>query len=414
MIRSLVNRAAARSAVRRPSAAAAAPCSRSFHASAAHAAAKRDLYEVLGVKQGASEKEIKRAYYQLAKKYHPDTSSDPSAKDKFVEIQNAYDVLSDSTKRQQYDTMGHGAFEQGGPGGPGGAGGFGGFGGGAGFDPASMFASMFGMGGRGGPFGGPRAAAPRPGQAQRWSPDELHLETQLAISFEEAVKGTSKTINLATHVRCDPCKGSGLKEGTKLSRCRMCNGSGQQIFSQAGMQIAATCMACGGAGQSVPPNSNCKSCNGEGRVQETKTVQVDIPAGVESGMRVRVAGKGDEDPAGFAGDLFVRILVRPSPIFQRVNNDIIYTAKVPLSTALLGGTLRVPTIDGDVDLKVPEGTQPGERKVLRGRGVTHVNAPSRRGDQYVDVKVELPRNLSTEQKDMLKALLSEIEESGSK
>jgi molecular chaperone DnaJ len=329
-----------------------------------------------------------------------------------VEIQQAYDILSDSSKRQQYDTMGSSAFDgSGGPGGPGGPGGFSGFAGSP-FNPTDIFAQMFGMGSRGG-FGN---------SGMGTSPGNLNIESEISIPFEDAVHGCKRNISMATLSQCSSCKGSGLKSGVKASSCGACRGSGQQVFYQSGFQIASTCGSCGGTGTTVPPNSSCTTCRGEGRVNKTKSVSLDIPCGVDDGMKVRFSGKGDEDTSGKAGDLFVRIRVIPSRVFSRRENgtfsmfwsrevivllflriltrdsyyllDIHYTAKVPLSTALLGGDIRVPTIDGDVELKVPSGTQPGETKVLRGRGVKNVNNPNRRGDQFVEINVEIPKYVS--------------------
>ncbi|KAI9179308.1 mdj1 protein precursor [Blastocladiella emersonii ATCC 22665] len=379
---------------------------RGFHATAAPLAPKRDFYDVLGVAKGASEKEIKRAYYQLAKKYHPDTSSEPKAKEKFVEIQEAYDILSDASKRKQYDSMGHSAFDpNAGFGGAGGAGGFGeagGFGG-PGFDPTDLFNQMFGFGGRGG--GGMGGAG---GAGARSAPAEP-VATELHISFDEAVHGCKKTVSLALNTQCAPCTGSGLKPGTKVSTCRVCRGSGSQLFYQAGFQVSAMCTACGGTGRTVPPNSSCGDCHGSGLNQTTKTIVVDVPAGVDQGMQIRLAGKGDEDATGRAGDLYVRIRVRPSKIFTRRNNDILVNTKIPLSTAILGGTVRVPTVDGDVELKIPEGTQPGDTKLLRRRGVPNVNSPGQRGDQYVELKVDIPKEIDPVLKAKLDDVLAEIE-----
>ncbi|KAI9220692.1 hypothetical protein BC828DRAFT_348043 [Blastocladiella britannica] len=367
---------------------------RAFHAShapLAAAAGKRDFYDVLGVSKGVAEKDIKKAYYQLAKKFHPDTSSDPKAKEKFVEIQEAYDVLSDASKRSAYDSMGHAAFDPaaggGGGGGPGGHpfGGGSPFGGAGGVSPEDLFAQMFGFGGgRGGArsgFGGGGGRSAEPSD----------IETELPLTFDEAVHGCQKQIPLSLTAKCTPCSGSGLRKGIKLGTCRTCRGSGQQLFYQAGFQISATCSACGGTGHAPPPpGSSCRDCGGAGTVAKTRTVLVDVPAGVDDGMKVRLSGQGDEGASGTKSDLYVKLRVRPSAIFKRKNIDIFVNVKIPLRTALLGGTVRVPTIDGDVELKVPEGTQPGDVKILRSRGVKVVNERGR-GDEYVELKVDVPK-----------------------
>ncbi|KAL7752069.1 mdj1 protein precursor [Sorochytrium milnesiophthora] len=367
---------------------------RSFHASS-FLAAKRDLYQVLGVSKDASDKDIKRAYYQLAKKYHPDTSSEKGAKEKFVEIQEAYDVLSDSTKRQQYNTYGDAAFTNGGAGPQSSSGGGAGAGFPPGFDPNDLFARMFGMGGagaqRGSPFGAGMGGS---GWAQSaFGGEDLDMETNMTVTFEEAVKGTQKNVVVDSSVACDTCEGSGLKAGVKLKKCATCGGSGQQLFYQAGFQINSTCNSCGGAGSVAPPGSHCGTCRGQGNVRKSKSVQVDIPAGVEDNMRVRLTGQGDQDAhSKQRGDLYVRLRVLPSRTFTRKGSDIYISARIPLATALLGGTVRVPTIDGDVELRVAEGTQPGESKKLAYRGVPKINRPKDdRGHQYVNLIVEVPR-----------------------
>ncbi|ORZ33126.1 hypothetical protein BCR44DRAFT_1462676 [Catenaria anguillulae PL171] len=389
---------------------------RALHTSRSHSAPKRDFYETLNVPKSASEKDIKRAYYQLAKKYHPDTSSEPNAKEKFVEIQQAYDVLSDTSKRQMYDSMGHAAFDPsmggpgaGGAGGPtGGAGGFGGFGAGGFTDPNDILNQMFGgMFGGAGRRGGGAGGARDPFGAAARGPEDI--ETELRISFDDAVHGCQKPLRLALNVQCSPCTGSGLKPGTKVSTCRACHGSGTQVFYQAGFQIQSTCRVCSGTGKSVPAGSACNECHGAGQVQRSKTIMVDVPAGVDDGMKVRLSGKGDEDASGRAGDLYVRLKVMPSAVFTRRDMDILVAAKVPLRTALLGGVVKVPTIDGEVELKVPEGTQPGEKKLLRNRGVVNVNKPSLRGDQVVELKVEIPKNIDSDLKDKLRAILDELD-----
>ncbi|WVQ85669.1 chaperone DnaJ [Cryptococcus sp. DSM 104549] len=378
---------------------------RSFHASAAPRASAKDPYDVLGVKKDASSGDIKKAYYALAKKWHPDSSTEKGAKEKFHEIQNAYDILSDDTKRQAYDRYGSASTEEGFGAGSGGFGGFQGFGGGFGGRGGheDLFESLFGSA-----FGG------RPGGAGRQRPvrgDDL--EAGINLSFFEACNGTSRTITITPVVDCKPCTGSGLKPGQKKTRCPTCNGSGQQTFNVQGMYMASTCGTCSGTGESIPRGAKCGSCDGVGRVKEKKEVEVEIPAGVEDGMLIRVPHKGDMPlgASGPPGDLLVRVSVKPSSVFRRQGVNIYHDAKVPLHVALLGGIIRIPTLEGDVDVKVKGGTQNGEEAVLRGRGVKSVYGRGRndRGDLIVGWNVQIPRSLSPFQKKILQAYADDVE-----
>ncbi|WVQ97326.1 chaperone DnaJ [Kwoniella sp. CBS 9459] len=394
---------------------------RSFHASRIHRASAKNPYEVLGVKKDASASEIKKSYYQLAKKWHPDSSKEKDAKDRFHEIQNAYDILSDDNKRQAYDRYGSASTQEGfdsdafARGGAGGFGGFQGFGGGFGGGNAGdlfeqLFGSAFGGGGGGAGAGGPfgRAGGPRSRPVRG---DDL--EASLTLSFLEACNGSKRKIVITPVVDCKPCTGSGLKPGEKKTQCSTCRGTGQQTFQVQGMLMASTCQACGGAGSTIPRGSRCGECDGVGRVKERKEVDVDIPAGVEDGMMIRIPGSGDMplSASGPPGDLLVRVSVKPSAVFRRQGTNLYHDAKVPLHTALLGGVIRIPTLEGDVDVKVKGGTQNGEEAVLRGRGVKSVygRARNERGDLIVGWKIQIPRTLSPFQKKILQAYADDVE-----
>ncbi|KAJ3181676.1 hypothetical protein HDU87_000694 [Geranomyces variabilis] len=400
-------------------ASAAAAGKRSFHSSSAAAAPKRDAYEVLGVDKGASASEMKKAYYKLARDYHPDTSKDPNAKEKFIEIQEAYDILSDDSKRANYDQFGHSAFNN--DGGPTGAGGFGGgynpFGGGGAGNPfAGGFGGGFSAGGN--PFGGGASRSffedlfGGGGRAGGFESVGRSLKVQMSIPFMEAAKGTTKTINVKTVQKCKPCTGSGLKPGKKASRCDVCGGNGQVAYVQGGFQMAATCTACGGAGTRIAPDAKCRSCDGMGRVQANRTVDVQVPPGVYDGIELRLPRQGDVplEGDGVEGDLLVKLKVSPHPVFRRDGADVLVDAKVSLDVALLGGTLRVPTIDGDVELAVPAGTQPMDRKRLRHRGVIKIDrSGGDRGDQWVTLKVELPKKLTERQVELIEEAFGRVQ-----
>ena len=273
---------------------------------------KRDAYETLGLSKSASASEIKKAYYQLAKQYHPDTNKDPKAKEKFVEIQQAYEILSDDSKKAHYDQFGHNGFD--GTGQQSNPGGFGGFSGGF---PGGFGAGQSSSGGFPGGFGhdifeqlfngmgGGRSSAAREMAMGR------DIELSLGIGFMDAVKGTTKQISFEAITKCDPCGGSGLKSGVKAKKCGTCNGTGQTVFSRGGFLMSTTCQSCGGSGTVVPPGSNCRSCAGKGRVRERKTVEVDIPAGVDDGSRIRLSKQGHAPLEGNGpnGDLFVQLKV---------------------------------------------------------------------------------------------------------
>ncbi|KAJ2382023.1 mdj1 protein precursor, partial [Coemansia sp. RSA 2603] len=334
-----------------------------------------DFYSVLGVKRDASAAEIKKAYYQLAKKYHPDANKDPSAKDKFIKIQEAYDTLSDESKRRSYDQFGT-ADPTGGMGGGPGAG-FGGF-----ENMEDILSQMFG-----GAFGGAQGRRSGPGRTSNaggFASVGEDIEAVATVPFMAAVTGTTTSVTITPIVKCEPCSGAGAKKGAKRHTCSLCHGTGQATFTMGGFHVQQSCPQCGGEGWTVSPKDQCASCGGKGRVRERKTVQVNVPAGCDSGMRIRMAGMGDVpvEGEGPAGDLYVRLRVLPSEVFKRKGADTYCSANVPFTTAILGGSVRVPTVDGDVEVKIKPGTQPGEELRLRGKGIRKVNS-SARGDQYL-------------------------------
>ncbi|KAI9732657.1 MAG: hypothetical protein M1834_003994 [Cirrosporium novae-zelandiae] len=403
------------------------PQRRVFHASPSSYATQKNPYHVLGVDKNASPSDIKKAYYSLAKKYHPDTNKDPSAKEKFTEAQGAYELLSDPKKKQAFDQYGSAAFDQNG-----------------GFDPNAGGNPFTSAGGFGGPFSGSGggfgesgfsfedlfgafAGGGRRGRNSRRSPFEQEsiligddIEVQTNISFMDAAKGTSRDIFITPLVECRTCHGSGLKQGTKRQECRKCNGTGTRVHVMAGgaFQMSSTCDACGGSGVAIPRGSECGTCSGNGVIRERKTVAVDIPGGVEDGMRLRVSGEGDAPITGAAanpssrstrGDLFVHIRVASDPKFSRSGADVLYTASIPLTTALLGGEVKIPTLDGDVKVKVATGTGTGDKITLGGMGMRKIG--SRRGatgDLRVEFKVTMPKYLTTNQRTILEMLADEL------
>ncbi|KAL4874601.1 BRO1-like domain-containing protein [Aspergillus karnatakaensis] len=407
---------------------------RGFHATNILAAVS-DPYKTLGVEKNASAGDIKKAYYGMAKKYHPDTNKDPGAKEKFAEAQTAYELLSDQKKREAYDRFGSAAFDQNGGFDPSGGAGPGGnpFTGGGGFHG---FGGGFGGGGFPGGFAGDinfedlfgafAGGARRSGRGKRGPFQEVlvgeDIEVQTSISFMDAAKGTSQDIVINPLKECGTCKGDGLKQGAKRTQCRQCNGTGTRVHMiQGGFQVAATCDACGGAGLIVPRGSQCGSCHGNGVVRDRKTVRVDIPGGVEDGMRLRVSGEGDAPPTGTAaapgartqrGDLYVSIRVSPDERFSRSGSDILYTASIPLTTALLGGEVTVPTLDGQVKVKIATGTGTGDRITLSGMGMKKLSGRSRgfspTGDLRVEFKVSMPKYLTGNQRTILEVLADEM------
>ncbi|KJZ77901.1 DnaJ-like 1 [Hirsutella minnesotensis 3608] len=396
---------------------------RGFHAT--RRLAQKDPYQALGVSKSASAAEIKKAYYGLAKKYHPDTNKDTNAKDRFADIQSAYEILSDPKKREQYDQFGAAGFDPSGGGAPGGdpfggAGNpFSGFGGQGGFGAGINFDDIFSAftGQHGGPFGGRRGTRSNPFQQEILVGD--NIEVQTSISFLEAAKGTNKTVTITPLVSCGTCTGSGLKPGTQKSSCKSCNGTGTRLhFMQGGFQMASTCGTCDGTGSTIPRGSECRACSGNGVVRERKTITLDIPAGIEDGMRLRVDGAGDAPPTGRTaqsnartqtGDLYVFVRVAKDPKFSREGSNVLYTATIPLTTALLGGQVSVPTLDGTVNIKVATGTNSGDKVTLSGMGMKRLGA--RRGgmgDLKVEFRVNMPKYLSANQRMLVEMLADEM------
>ncbi|MBS8224952.1 molecular chaperone DnaJ [Vannielia litorea] len=354
--------------------------------------AKRDFYEVLGVERGASEDEIKKAYRKKAKELHPDRNSDnPNAEDQFKEVNEAYDALKDPERKAAYDRFGHAAFEGGGPR-PGQGGGFNQQG-----DFASAFSDVFDdlfgdfMGGRGRPGGGGGRRAARGSD----------LRYNLRISLENAFKGTQKTINVPTSVQCDTCDGSGAEGGAEPTTCPTCSGMGKVRAQQGFFTVERTCPTCGGLGQHI--KNPCKSCGGQGRVEKDRSLSVNIPAGVETGTRIRLSGEGEAGlRGGPAGDLYIFIEVEPHPLFEREGADLFCRVPVSMTSAALGGDIEVPTIDGGRSrVKIPAGAQSGKQMRLRGKGMPPLRGPGN-GDMFIELAVETPVNLSSRQKELLK------------
>jgi molecular chaperone DnaJ len=361
--------------------------------------AKRDYYEVLGVAKTASSDEIKKAYRKLALKYHPDRNKDnPEAEAKFKEASEAYAVLSDETKRSQYDQLGPEAFEQAQQGGAGGnpfGGGFGGFGGGfGGGDFSDIFSTFFG--GAGG-----RASNAGP---QRGS----DLRFDLEITFEEAAFGAEKEINLYRDVTCDHCHGNGAEPGSKVETCPECHGTGtiryarNTMFGQ--MVQESPCSRCHGEGKII--TEPCKECRGKGTKKQNKLLKVRIPAGVDNNSRLRVEGEGEAGAKGGpSGDLYVYLYVKPHKFFERDGTTVLCEVPINIVQATLGTEIKVPTLDGQVTMKIPEGTQPGKVMRLKGKGIASLKT-GMRGDQLVRVKVVVPTRLNEKQKDALRAFES--------
>jgi molecular chaperone DnaJ len=350
---------------------------------------KRDYYEVLGVSRDASPDELKKAYRKLARQYHPDINKDdPSAAEKFKEINEAYEVLSDSEKRARYDQFGHAdpnAFGGGGPGG----GGFGDFG-----DIFDMF------------FGG--------GRRQHNGPQRGNdLQYQLQIDFKEAAFGVEKQIEIARYEECDTCHGSGAKPGSQVTTCPTCRGTGQQeqvVSTPLGRMVnRTTCRTCGGRGKKI--EQRCGTCHGEGKVRKRRKIDIKIPAGVDTGNRIRVNGAGELGVRGGPpGDLYVVLVVRDHEFFEREGADVYCEVPLTFVQAALGDEIEVPTIDGRAKLRIPEGTQTGTVFRLRGQGIPVLNRSHLRGDQHVRVTVVTPTKLTEKQKDLLRDLAATMGE----
>ncbi|WP_010247851.1 molecular chaperone DnaJ [Acetivibrio cellulolyticus] len=352
---------------------------------------KRDYYEVLGVDKSASDADIKKAYRKMAKQYHPDMNpGNKEAEAKFKEANEAYEVLSDSQKRAQYDQFGHAGFEQGGFGGGfnGDFGDFGGFG--------DIFETIFGGSG----FGGRSSST----KARRGPQKGADLKTSVDISFEEAAFGVEKEISINRMEVCEKCEGSGAKPGTQPSTCQHCNGTGQIQYKQRtpfGQFVnIKTCDVCHGEGKVI--TSPCEACNGKGRIRKPKKMKVNIPAGIDDGQTISLRGEGEPgSKGGPGGDLYISIRVKPHAIFQRQGNDVVCEMPITFVQAALGTELEVPTLDGKVKYTVPEGTQTGSVFRLKGKGIPFLRGNGR-GDQYVKVQVEVPTKLNDKQKSILK------------
>ncbi|CAJ0997874.1 Chaperone protein DnaJ [Sodalis praecaptivus] len=341
--------------------------------------AKSDYYEILGVSRDAEEREIKKAYKRLAMKFHPDRNpgnAEAEAEAKFKEIKEAYEVLTDAQKRAAYDQYGHAAFEQGGMGGAGGA------------DFSDIFGDVFGD-----IFGG--------GRRQRASRG-ADLRYNMELSLEEAVRGVTREIRIPTLEECDVCHGSGAKPGTSAVTCPTCHGQGQVQMRQGFFAVQQTCPTCQGQGKII--KDPCTKCHGHGRVEKSKTLSVKIPAGVDTGDRIRLTGEGEagEHGAG-AGDLYVQVQVRKHPIFEREENNLYCEVPINFAMAALGGEIEVPTLDGRVKLKVPAEMQTGKLFRMRGKGVKSVRGGSQ-GDLLCRVVVETPVKLNERQKQLLREL----------
>jgi molecular chaperone DnaJ len=338
---------------------------------------KRDYYELLGIVRSAGEDEVKKAYRKLALQYHPDRNpGDKQSEERFKEVSEAYQVLSDPQKRAQYDKFGHAAFGDNGPG----------------FDFNSGFEDIFGD-----IFGEFFGGA---GARRRSESRGEDLRYNLTLSFEEAVSGVEKKIKIPRHGPCDTCRGTGAKAGTSPQTCPSCRGRGQVSFQQGFFSVSRSCSQCHGQGTFI--SDPCTSCGGAGRVRKMHTLSVKIPAGVDNGSRLKLRGEGETAPArGIPGDLYVVIQVEPHPIFTRENLDILCDVPISFVQAALGAEIDVPTLDGKIKMKIPSGTQSGKVFRIKGKGVKDVHGYEQ-GDQHVLVLVETPTHLTARQKELLK------------
>jgi len=353
--------------------------------------AKRDYYDVLNVSKNATKDEIKKSYRRLAMKFHPDrNTNDADAEKKFKEAKEAYEVLSDNSKKETYDRFGHDGLNQAGARGPGGAEGF-----------SDIFGDVFGD-----IFGGGRSG----GRNQVFRGADLRYE--LNLDLEKAISGDSIKINIPTQVACNGCSGSGAKEGSSPAKCGTCDGMGQVRMQQGFFSVQQTCPKCQGNGTVI--QDPCLKCHGLGRIAKTKTLSVKVPPGVDNGDRIRLSGEGEAGKnGGPSGDLYVEIRVNPHKIFEREGSNISCEIPISILVAALGGEIKMPTLNGSVSVKIPPGTQSGKIFRLKGKGVTTAR-DKRVGDLYAAISVETPVNLSSKQKDILKDFYSSIEKGGKK
>lgn len=351
---------------------------------------KKDYYEVLGLNKNASDEEIKRAFRKLAKQYHPDVNKEPGAAEKFKEIGEAYSVLSDPNKRSQYDQFGHAAFQNG-AGGASGTGGFGGFDFND-FDFGDIFDDLFG-----GSFGFGRGRKSK--RAQKGADTLVRID----LEFMEAIKGTKKSIKITLNDECDKCHGSG---GFNEKTCQTCGGRGRVVVQQNSLfgvfQTETTCKDCGGTGRTY--SEKCPNCSGRGTVKKTKDIEVDVPAGVNTGNKLRISGKGEAGiNGGPNGDIYIEFNVKSHPLFEREDEDIYIELPITVTEAILGCKKEVPTLDKNVILEIKPGTQNLTKLKLKGKGVKEVNSRTT-GDMYVVINVVIPTKLSKSQKELIKEL----------
>jgi molecular chaperone DnaJ len=360
-------------------------------------ASKRDYYEVLMVTREVTADELKKSYRKLAVKFHPDKNpGDASAEESFKELGEAYDVLSDADKRAAYDRHGHAAFAQGGGGGRA-----------AGHDPFDIFREVFGGAGGGGGMGGifeqffGGGGGGGGGRGERDTKQRgSDLRYDMQITLEESATGVEKEIEVTKLEACGGCKGSGAESGSRVVSCSTCNGRGQVVSSRGFFQVSQTCPRCKGTGQTV--EKPCGKCRGEGRVEQTSRIKFKIPAGVDDGSKMRIAGNGEAGiRGGPRGDLYVVIHVKEHELFERDGDNLYCEVPVNFSTAALGGDIKIPTLDGGMDLKVPAGTQSGSVFKVRGKGMPSVNSSSNRGDILARLVIAVPQKLSSEQRKKL-------------
>jgi molecular chaperone DnaJ len=346
--------------------------------------AKRDYYDVLGVNKSASPEDIKSAYRKLAVKYHPDKNpGDKAAEDKFKEASEAYGILSNKSKKENYDNFGHAAFENGG----GGQGGFGGFGG---SDFSDIFEDFFGDFGSGGRRANRRSSSNRGSD----------LRYDLSITLEEAYYGKKQNIQFSSSDKCSTCKGNGSKPGFSADRCTYCGGNGKVRSNQGFFTVQQTCPQCSGSGEEI--TNPCNDCGGSGNKQTSKKISVTIPKGVDDGTRIRLAGKGEAGSRGGAnGDLYLFINVKSHELFKRSDENLFFEFPISIADAALGTTIEIPTIDGGkAKIKIPDGTQSGKQFRLKGKGMPYMRG-SGTGDLYVQINTEVPISLNKEQKELL-------------